>query len=601
MKHTYENGAIVAKGQAFEQALYHVSNEALSAAFDGKGILAYYALAGQEPINARFGFSVFIDGEAANICAEKQITMQGRRQSITWHIDACFSLMIDQFLDTSRHGVLVSYRILGDIGAHTVDVVVMHSRFRKGKVGQTGQGRLLIGDDVSFAASCAFDYIPENNAVCLRLDASISAMNTYFTLGEQVDAEEALAVVDDLDTICRRCLDEIQSIRVPEGLSETEKAMFYSTYFCSLENFKTQGDYRAFMAGYRYLLPMRSYYRDSYYTVLPMYNGQADKVRDQLRTLARGISADGSCPSAVKSDFTEWWGNHFDSPSYLAMMLYDYVKFTGDTSVMDETVAHGDTAVTLLTCATRAVEHLGENADETGLLYKPGNYNKCDWADEVNRNGYVTYNEALYYRAMISLSRLYAMRGETEQAELWSARAARVKDAINAILWNEELGYYINFKQGEHEERNLSIDTVFTVLFGIADGERARSVLSCMESMLESGNNPAMRELGDFGAACVYPLYSGSRTAYYKSARPYDYHNGANWPYLTAVYALAKRKFGMAWREVLTGWFTDNVEQGNYTPIEYYSPVCPDGSLLQAWGGAVAFVLDVAVSEHFWD
>ena len=38
-----------------------------------------------------------------------------------------------------------------------------------------------------------------------------------------------------------------------------------------------------------------------------------------------GINENGDCPSAVKSDYSEWWGNHYDSPSFLSMMLYDYV------------------------------------------------------------------------------------------------------------------------------------------------------------------------------------------------------------------------------------------------------------------------------------
>lgn len=597
MKHTYQNGAIILEGQAHEEAIYHVSNESLSAAFDGRGMLAYYATAGNEPLTSRFGFTVFVDGAAADICGKKLVTMIGRRQSIAWHLTDEICLLIDQFLDVALRGVLVSYRLLGRIGSHTVEVGVMHTRFGVGQAELCASGRALLGEKAAYAADRAFDYVPENHAVYLTLNAATPAVNTYLLPGGHMSENEMLAVIDGFEALAERSRREVEEISVPEGLTEQEKAMFYSTYFCSLESFKAKGDYRAFMAGYRYLLPMRSYYRDSYFTVLPMYDGHSDKVRDQLMTLARGISADGSCPSAVRSDFTEWWGDHFDSPSYLAMMLYDYVRFTGDTAVMDAPV--GD--ATLLQCAMRAVEHLGERADETGLLSKPGDYNKCDWADEVNRVGYVTYNEALYYRAMISLSRLYALRGEAGVSEDWLARAARVKRAVNEILWDEELGYYINFKQGDHTERNLSIDTVFAVLFGIADEARARSVLSRMEALLESANNPALANMGDFGAACVYPLYGGARSAYYKSARPYDYHNGANWPYLTAMYALAKRKHGMAWREVLGSWFDYNVARGNYTPIEYFSPVCPDGSLLQAWGGDVAFVLNVALSEHFWD
>jgi hypothetical protein len=67
------------------------------------------------------------------------------------------------------------------------------------------------------------------------------------------------------------------------------------------------------------------------------------------------------------------------------------------------------------------------------------------------------------------------------------------------------------------------------------------------------------------------------------------------------MYALAKRKYGMEYKYALESWFEHNVENGNFTPIEYYSPLCKDGSLLHTWTGVVAFVLDEKLSDNFWD
>lgn len=66
------------------------------------------------------------------------------------------------------------------------------------------------------------------------------------------------------------------------------------------------------------------------------------------------------------------------------------------------------------------------------------------------------------------------------------------------------------------------------------------------------------------------------------------------------MYAYAKRKYGMEYKYLLLDWFVYNLKKGNYTPIEYFSPYCKDGSLLQAWGGDVAFVLDEKLSREFW-
>ena len=118
--------------------------------------------------------------------------------------------------------------------------------------------------------------------------------------------------------------------------------------------------------------------------------------------------------------------------------------------------------------------------------------------------------------------------------------------------------------------------------------------------MLECKNNPQIK-VADFGVMTVYPFYQKITSAYRQSSEPLNYHNGANWPYLSAIYAYAKRQYGMEYKNALESWFTYNIEKNNFTPIEYFSSACPDGSLLQAWSGAAAFVMDEELSIGFWD
>ncbi len=49
---------------------------------------------------------------------------------------------------------------------------------------------------------------------------------------------------------------------------------------------------------------------------------------------------------------------------------------------------------------------------------------------------------------------------------------------------------------------------------------------------------------------------------------------------------------GRDYTYALTSSFDWNIAKGNYTPIEYYSPIRPDGSLLQAWSSDAAWVCD---------
>ena len=241
---------------------------------------------------------------------------------------------------------------------------------------------------------------------------------------------------------------------------------------------------------------------------------------------------------------------------------------------------------------------LQSKTDKTGLLVK-GDYDKRDWADEVNRVGYVTYVEALYYRALVVASRLFADRNDALASE-YASQAAKVKEAINDLLFDNEKGYYVNYRAADGRvEDNLSVDTIFTVLFGVADDARARRVLDAAERLLETKNNTAQGG-GDFGVMSVYPPYKLPRAACHKSARMYDYHNGANWCYLTAMYAYAKSLFGRDWKTPLLTTYRYMTSHGHYAPIEYFSPCCPAGSPLQGWSAALAFVWEKAGKGNFF-
>lgn len=581
MEHKYQNGKIVIEAKLYERTLYNVSNQQVSVIFDGKGATVSYALANEKEFFQEGCLSLFRNGVPVDIYTPKRVEMLGRCQTIFLELGDA-RLTIKQFLHPVLNGVFVFYHWQGSSENDMLEL------------GMTLRASGLYDEQFAFCASKPFTYVADNMAFYGKLTGEESCQ-VFFSFGNksQVDTKK---IEKNFQQYAQEMEQEIADVKVPKGLTEEEKALFYSSFFCALQNYKEKGDYKGFMAGHRYLLPMRTYYRDSYYTVLPMYNGHEEKVRNQVITLAKGIQENGDCPSAVKSDYSQWWGNHYDSPSFFIMMLYDYVNFTKDTGLLDMQV-NGET---VLKIAQKVLEKLSSYADDTGLLYKDGKYNKRDWADEINRWGYVTYDEVLYARAHYCLSELLKMHGEEADAKEYVFRYEKIKNAINSLLWDEKKGYYVNFYNAEYTEDNLSVDTVFAVIFGIADEEKSIRMLKNMEALLETRNNTEQKA-GDYGVMCVYPFYKNIQSTCHKSAQPYYYHNGANWPYWSAVYAYAKRKFGMEYHYALESWFDYNVKRGNYTPIEFFSPPQADGSLLQAWSGAAAFVLDEELSMHFWD
>ncbi len=589
MNYRYENGSIVVEDKYYSDTVYHVSNECISVIFDGRGAIIGYAPANEADMLTS-SISLFRKNMPIDIYSKKSVQMIGRCQTITVHLEGA-ELIIEQFLDASINGVFSSYKLLSANKSDNATVSFCLQKSLKNAVCLEDKG--IVCEDLRFGSNADVNFVPQNSSIYFTVKAG-KKLCTFISLGRS--ALCALPIISEFEAYESSMRRETASVHLPEKLSEEQKALFLSAYFCSLQNYKCLGEYKAFMAGHHYLLPMRSYYRDSYYTVLPMYRDHSELVRNQIITLAMGIRENGDCPSAVKSDYSEWWGTHYDSPSFFAMMLYDYVKHTGDRELLSHTINEE----AILQKAENAVKKLSSFADETSLIYKEEPYNQRDWADEVNRNGYVTYDEVLYARALFCLSKLFAISGDGLKAETYLHRFETVKRAINDILWSDELGYYVNFKEKNFTEENLSIDTCFTALFNIADDEKAMRMLKNMENILETRNN-AEQKAGDYGVMCVYPFYSCADEARNKSNQPYYYHNGGNWPYLSAMYAAAKRKYGMEYRYALESWFDYNVRRGNYTPVEFFAPPHKDGSLLQAWSGAAAFVMDEELSLSFWD
>ncbi|MBR2646852.1 MAG: hypothetical protein IKD47_04795 [Clostridia bacterium] len=577
MKVSFLNGRIVTDGYFYEDVPYDVSANNLSVCFDGKGGLSkYLSVRSGKNYSARSMLSLYKNGEQIGAYTAKQTKMAGRMQELCLSGDG-YRVELQQFITKDDDAVFVEITFFAE---------------------KATKFTLLYGAGDSFempSFSCNAPYKRAEENLYFQLDVQVNGeMRIPFVFayeGNQAYCDGLLSVFDKKAEAARQ---EIDDVVIPASAqTEEEKALYLSAMFCCLENYKQYGSWEGFVAGCHYLEPLRTYYRDSYWTVLSMYAYDISLVKRQIRTLTRGVAKDGSCPSAVKKDFSSFWGGHYDSPSFFVMMVYDYVNHSGDLAFLQEQI----NSKSILEWCLLVINKQMERADETGLLYKAGPYNKLDWTDEVNRNGYVTYDEALYYRALRCMEKLCVTCGK--DGVLYQKAADKVQKAINTILWDEEKGYYINYVDGDFTEDNLSVDTVLVYLFGIADEERSNRMLDAMERLLETKNN-TLQQAGDYGIMCVYPFYKRIGAAYFKSSQDYEYHNGGNWPYWSAMYAYAKHLAGRDYRYALKSWFSYNLERGIFTPVEYFSPCRKSGSTLQAWSGAAAFVYDRIGKQSFF-
>ena len=107
---------------------------------------------------------------------------------------------------------------------------------------------------------------------------------------------------------------------------------------------------------------------------------------------------------------------------------------------------------------------------------------------------------------------------------------------------------------------------------------------------LESRRNPD-QPYGDFGMLCVWPPFSDRAALRAKSAFPYRYHNGGDWPWLDGLYAAERLRRGLGgWRYPLTRWWETCLESGWAGPVEHFSTPFGRGSLLQGWSSFPAAV-----------
>jgi glycogen debranching enzyme len=351
-----------------------------------------------------------------------------------------------------------------------------------------------------------------------------------------------------------------------------------------------------FFAGPAYAVPPRFYFRDAYWTIQALLPFHPDWVRQQLFTLARGIQDNGACPSGVfdaglfdapTRERLAWLADHYDSPSFFVLMLADYLHWTNDYAILNHAL---EGMPTLWTQARACLEYLHtRDRDGDGLFEKP--YAPNDWADNVYRSALVTYDLALYFRALVCAAEIARARGEASFAHVFTERAERVKHGINQKLWDDARGYYVDYCRDNFVEHHLTTDSLLTLLYGIADETRARRVLNAAQWMLQSRYNHE-QPYGDWGVLCAFPPYQRAEDLFGLSAEPYRYHNGADWLYWDAVYAqILLARGDDAWRYVLTRGWEYGLTRGWLTPVEYFSPPYPPGGFLQAWSSLPAAVL----------
>jgi hypothetical protein len=209
----------------------------------------------------------------------------------------------------------------------------------------------------------------------------------------------------------------------------------------------------------------RQWIGDAYVESLTNYVAFGDTalVAQMLRQVTQSQRPDGMTQMATPSDFAAQ--GVLTIPDWCLcwiMALGRYVEYTGDLEMAAE----------LLPSVLRALNWFDRFIDEHDLLNRVPEWNFVDWA-EVDRRGEGTVYNALYYHALRVVEDLARRLDLAPIAEGCAQRAERLRDAINARLWSEERGAYVDACVDGEQSRRLSQQAnAACIAYGIAPKER---------------------------------------------------------------------------------------------------------------------------------
>lgn len=185
-----------------------------------------------------------------------------------------------------------------------------------------------------------------------------------------------------------------------------------------------------------------------------------------------------------------------DSALWLVFTLVQYIRETGDGGVLDRSVPYYDSEepASVLEHVEQALDFLETHKGVHGLcLIKFG-----DWNDSLTAVGKAGRGESVwlseaYAEALRLMAGLSEFLGRPGKAAEYAGRYEAVRAAVNASAWDGE--WYLRCfdddgkavgSRGDREGSIFSESQGWALISGIADGERAETVLRSCDAFLRT-------------------------------------------------------------------------------------------------------------------
>lgn len=160
-----------------------------------------------------------------------------------------------------------------------------------------------------------------------------------------------------------------------------------------------------------------------------------------------------------------------DYCAYWVIALADYYRYSGDLS----------TVTLLYPTLQKLMQWFQTNSDETGLFAKadrPGWWMFVDWDESLEKKDRVMAMEALYHWALKDAASLARAVENPQDARTYTARAAKLKAAVNSLLWDAKRGAYVDCLTDEGPSEKLHKQpNSLAILAGLPDAGNVRSIV----------------------------------------------------------------------------------------------------------------------------
>lgn len=267
-----------------------------------------------------------------------------------------------------------------------------------------------------------------------------------------------------------------------------------------------------------------------------------DETKPMILEALSKMYSDGRCPRQYDR-YSELLDDRdfMDSPVWIPITVCDYIKETGDFTILDEVVGYlgSDKEDTVLEHILLSLDYLYHSRGKNGLILM----RRGDWLDGLN--GINQYGEATTvwgtmaaYHAQNLMAELLHRVGEQELADMLESRSREYKQVVNTVGWDGNWYIYAFIDEepigsSRCPEGKIYLNTQsWAMMTGICDDKKR------MEKMNRAISTYLMSMYGPHLMAPPYTKY-GEKCGRLQNQRPGTFANSAIYLHGASFLAMA--------------------------------------------------------------